>query len=48
MLDNEELVLALINNLSEWDWYLFPKFSIDQDTAKALIKEYWKSKSKEK
>lgn len=44
MLTTEELVLALVNNLADWDWSVYPKFSIDEDTAKAVIKEYWKSK----
>ena len=44
MLTEEELVLALVNNLAEWDFDLFPKFPIDKDTARAVVKEYWKSK----
>lgn len=47
MLNEEELVLALINNLSTWDWEVFSKFPIDEDTGKALVKEFWKSRSKE-
>ena len=46
MLTEEELVLALVNNLAEWDFELFPKFPIDEETGKALIKEYWKSRGK--
>lgn len=46
MLNNEELTLALINNLAEWDWDLFPKFRVDEQTAKALIKTYWSLRGK--
>lgn len=41
MLTDEEYMIAFINNLSEWDWDLYPKFTVDQMTGKALIRAYW-------
>jgi len=40
MLNNQELVNALIVNHKNWDWTEFSKFSIDKDTGDALIQEY--------
>lgn len=46
MLNQKELVSALITNLKGWDWELFSKFSIDKITADALIKEFTDLKGK--
>lgn len=40
MLSNKELVMALIINLEEWDWDINSKYSIDEKTAMALVKEF--------
>lgn len=42
MLNNLELVNALIVNLINWDWDISSKFGIDQKTGEALISEYRK------
>lgn len=42
MLENRELVNALIVNLINWDWDIFSKFEIDQETGEALVSEFKK------
>ena len=44
MLENRELVNALIVNLINWDWDIFSKFEIDQETGEALVSEFRKLK----
>lgn len=43
MLNQKELVDALMINLSNWNWDIYSKFPIDQDTGKALVEE-WKQR----
>ncbi len=45
MLENRELVNALIVNLINWDWDIFSKFEIDQETGEALVDEYQRLKA---
>lgn len=45
MLDNRERVNALIVNLINWDWDIFSKFEIDQETGEALVDEYQRLKA---
>lgn len=40
MLSDKELVMALIINLEGWDWDINSTFKIDEETAKALVKEF--------
>lgn len=46
MLNQKELVSALITNLKTWDWELFSKFSIDKATADALVTEFTELKAR--
>lgn len=45
MLTDRELVNALIVNLINWDWDIFSKFEIDQETGEALVDEYQRLKA---
>lgn len=39
MLTDKERVSALLINLDDWSWDLFPKYVIDKETGDALIAE---------
>lgn len=38
MLSQKELIKALLTNLCTWNWDVYSKFPIDQDTGEALVK----------
>lgn len=49
MLTDKERVSALLINLDDWSWDLFPKYVIDKETGDALIaeiKRYQKERKK--
>lgn len=37
MLTNEERVRAILGNIKNWAWDIYPKFTIEKEDAKALI-----------
>lgn len=37
MLTTEERIRALIGNIKNWSWDIYPKFSIDKEDAIALL-----------
>lgn len=48
MLSDKELVEALITNIEGWSWSVYRDFKIDEDTGKALVKEYRRMKQESK
>ena len=40
MLTNEERLRALLGNIKNWSWDVYPKFSIDKDDAIALLEHF--------
>ncbi|MBR4396477.1 MAG: hypothetical protein IKS93_01325 [Methanobrevibacter sp.] len=38
MLTNEERIRALIGNLKNWDWSIFPQYRLEKEDAAALMK----------
>ena len=45
MLTNEERLRALLGNIKNWSWDIYPKFSIDKEDADALL-EYFDGDTK--
>ena len=43
MLTDRDRLIALVNNLSEWEWELFPTYKIDRETSEALVKFFWET-----
>ena len=37
MLTNEERLRALLGNIKNWSWDVYPKFSLDKEDAQALL-----------
>ena len=46
MLTNEERIRALIGNLKNWDWSIFPQFRLEKEDAAALMDLLNKTKEK--
>lgn len=40
MLTNEERIRALVGNIKNWSWDIYPKFSLDEEDAKALLEHF--------
>ena len=38
MLTDRERMIALVNNLENWDWKLFPTYPVDEEYAKVITK----------
>lgn len=38
MLTDRERMIALVNNLEQWDWKLYPTYPVDEEYAKMLSK----------
>lgn len=55
MLTMEERIRALIGNLKNWDWTVYPQYRIEKEDSEALIKllelptvsQYYKALQKE-
>ena len=45
MLTNKEKLRALLGNIKNWSWDIYPVFKIDEGDAKALL-EYFKENDK--
>lgn len=37
MLTNEERIRALLGNLKNWDWSIFPQYRLEKEDAAALM-----------
>lgn len=46
MLTTEERIRALIGNLKNWDWTIFPQFRLEKEDAAALMEILNKEKEK--
>lgn len=38
MLTEKERMIALVNNLEQWDWKLYPTYPVDEEYAEVIAK----------
>lgn len=47
MLTTNEILLAVVRNIEQWDFELYPKFSLNEDEARAVADELEKIVAKQ-